>query len=97
MARGVTDADVARAKRQALATVYQALEVPQIVCEDIGRQVLTLGQRMELATFVDAINAVDTAGVQAFFKAMLATKPSASLLGDQSVMPKFDRVAERFG
>lgn len=42
---------------------------------------------------VQAITADD---VKSYMKKLLATKPSGVLLGDQSVMPKFDSVKTRF-
>merc|ERR1719396_67479 len=42
---GVTDAELARAKASAAASIQMNLESKAIVCEDVGRQLLTYGQR----------------------------------------------------
>lgn len=39
------DAELARAKRAALGTVLSSLEGRAVVAEDIGRQILTYGER----------------------------------------------------
>ena len=44
-AQGVTNEELERAKRAAIASVYMNLESRAVVAEDIGRQILTYGHR----------------------------------------------------
>ena len=44
-AQGVTNEELERAKRAAMASVYMNLESRAVVAEDIGRQILTYGHR----------------------------------------------------
>ena len=43
------------------------------------------------------MQAVDAAAVQKYVSKLLEGKASGVLIGDQSIMPKFDSVARRFG
>lgn len=43
-----------------------------------------------------SVQAITASDVKEFMKKLLASKPSGVLLGDQTVMPKFDAVKQRF-
>jgi hypothetical protein len=42
------------------------------------------------------MQAIDTSAVQKFCSRLLSGKPSGVLIGDQTIMPKFDAVERRF-
>lgn len=48
MAKSVSAAELNRAKKQTVAAVFSNLENHSIVAEDIGRQILTYGERCGL-------------------------------------------------
>lgn len=43
------------------------------------------------------LQAIDAAAIKAYAQKLLSGKASGVLVGDQSVMPKFDTVSSRFG
>ena len=92
---GVTDAELARAKASAAASIQMNLESKPIVCEDVGRQLLTYGQRTGGEEFVAEVNKVTKKDVEKVVKDMLKSSPTFVACGDVSKMPRYDAIARR--
>ena len=92
---GVTDAELARAKASAAASIQMNLESKAIVCEDVGRQLLTYGQRTGGEEFVAEVNKVTKKDVEKVVKDMLKSAPTFVACGDVSKMPRYDAIARR--
>lgn len=65
MSYEVTDEEVERAKAQLKANMIMDLDNSSNVCEDIGRQLLTVGRRVSLAESLARINDITTSDVRA--------------------------------
>ena len=72
------------------------LESKAIVCEDIGRQILTYGHRKEAAEFVAAIEAVTAADISAVASKMLKTPPTVASHGATGAIPRYDAICKMF-
>jgi len=88
--------ELERAKRAAVSSVLMNLESKAIVCEDIGRQVLTYGHRKEVSEFVAAIEAVTAADVAAVASKMLKTPPTVASHGATGAIPRYDAICKMF-
>ncbi|KAJ2817016.1 Mitochondrial-processing peptidase subunit beta, partial [Coemansia furcata] len=64
LSTSVTEAEVERAKQQLKASLLLNLDGTTAVAEDIGRQILTHGKRMEPAEVAAAVDAIDAAAVR---------------------------------
>lgn len=59
LAKTLTENDVSRAKHRLKASMAMMYDGVVPVCEDMGRQLLTIGRRVPLQEFFDRIDAVD--------------------------------------
>jgi len=59
LAKTLTEQDVSRAKHRLKASMAMMYDGVVPVCEDMGRQLLTIGRRVPLQEFFDRIDAVD--------------------------------------
>ena len=63
---GVSEAETERAKAQLKASILLSLDGTTAVAEDIGRQIVTTGRRMDPAEIERAINAITEKDVMRF-------------------------------
>ncbi len=66
LSQGVTQAEVERAKAQLKASVHLSLDGTTAVAEDIGRQLVTTGRRMDPAEIERLIDHVTEKDVMSF-------------------------------
>ena len=85
-----------RARNQLRSTVLMNLESRAILCEDIGRQVLTLGERMDVDELCDRISAVSSQDLQDVAQSILSQKPSIALLNGVADDRLYDDIADAF-
>lgn len=84
--------DLERAKAAALGSIAMNLESRAVVAEDIGRQVLTYGERKPQSLFVDGIKNLTADKLKKTVKAMLAKPPTLATLGDVAKVPSIESV-----
>ena len=94
-AGGVTDVELERAKNCAIASIWMNLESKPIVCEDIGRQLLTYGKRTGGAEFAAEIAAVTKADITNGMQKLMKSAPTLVACGDVSTLPTYDSLASR--
>ena len=92
---GVTEEELTRAKNSAAASIQMNLESKAIVCEDVGRQLLTYGQRTGGEEFVAEVHKVTKADVEKVVKDMLKSAPTFVACGEVSQMPSYETLARR--
>ena len=92
----VTEEELARAKAATVSSILMNLESKAIVAEDIGRQILTYGERKAPSEFIAQVNALTVADVAAVAKKCVASKPTLVMVGDLSAAPRYEALAGMF-
>lgn len=92
----VSEAELSRAKNATISAVMMNLESKSIIAEDIGRQILTYGERKSPEEFIADCSKVTAADIAACATAMLKSPLSMSALGNISDVPTYADVAKRF-
>ncbi len=72
--------ELIRAKNQLRSSVMMNLEMRGVLCEDMGRQVLVLGERIQSAELAQRIHAVTAHDVQRICAQSLHAKPALAVL-----------------
>ena len=88
--------ELARAKAQTVSSILMNLESRAVVAEDIGRQILTYGERKSPSEFIAAINALTAAEVSAVAAEALKSNPTLCVVGDLTAAPRFEQVKALF-
>ncbi|KAJ2743990.1 Mitochondrial-processing peptidase subunit beta [Coemansia sp. BCRC 34301] len=93
LSTSVTEAEVERAKQQLKASLLLNLDGTTAVAEDIGRQILTHGKRMEPAEVASAVDAIDAAAVRKVAYERLWDQEVAAVgVGSIQGMPDYMRI-----
>ena len=92
----VTEEELARAKAATVSSILMNLESKAIVAEDIGRQILTYGERKAPSEFIAQVNALTVADVAAVAKKCVASKPTLCMVGDLSAAPRYEALKAMF-
>ena len=95
-AGAVTEEELSRAKAATVSSILMNLESKAIVAEDIGRQILTYGERKAPAEFIAQVNALTVADVAAVAKKCVASKPTLCMVGDLSAAPRYEALKAMF-
>jgi len=96
MAGAISDVELSRAKNQLKSSLLMNLESRPVLFEDIGRQVLTYGDRTPAEALVAQIEAVTAADLNSVAAAMLKSAPSVVVYGDTTAVPRYDLIAKQF-
>lgn len=89
--------ELSRARNQLASSVLMNLETRGLLAEDIGRQVLSHGKRLDPALLIQRIQAVSTDDVARVIRAALAHPPAFAAVGDCSSLPPYAELAGYFG
>lgn len=93
----VSDEELDRARRMLKCNVLTQLESRLVLFEDIGRQILTYGQREDTATMCAKIDAVTKKDIQSLAQRAVTKPPTLSSVGeDLSNVPQYDEVVNWF-
>ncbi|KAJ1903698.1 Mitochondrial-processing peptidase subunit beta [Coemansia sp. IMI 209127] len=93
LSTSVTEAEVERAKQQLKAALLLNLDGTTAVAEDIGRQILTHGKRMEPAQIAEAVDAIDASAVRKVAYERLWDQEVAAVgVGSIQGMPDYMRI-----
>ncbi|KAI9906181.1 hypothetical protein PsorP6_016146 [Peronosclerospora sorghi] len=91
--RPVDAIELARAKNQLKSSVLMNLESRMILYEDIGRQLLTYGERETPESVCAKIDQVTVADIQRVVKDAMLHPPSLVYSGDIPQFPQYEQVA----
>ena len=92
----VKHGELARARNQLASSVLMNLETRGLLAEDIGRQVLSHGKRLDPSELVRRIQAVNADDVIRVMKSALAHPPAFAAVGDCSSLPDYATLASYF-
>jgi predicted Zn-dependent peptidase len=93
--RGVTEAELARARAQAKAGLLMSLESTGSRCEQLARQLQVHGRIIPIEETVAKINAVTVAAVEAAAARVFRAAPTVAAIGPTDRMPFLPSIAER--
>ncbi|KAL1510788.1 hypothetical protein AB1Y20_007074 [Prymnesium parvum] len=96
LSAAITDEELSRAKNQLKSSLLMNLEQRQILFEDIGRQVVTYGERVPAEKLVAQIDAVKASELTSLAAKMLKSPPSIVAYGDTTSVPRYDVIAKQF-
>lgn len=92
----VQPTELARARNQLASSVMMNLETRALLCEDIGRQILSHGKRMDPGELVRRIQATTADDISRVMHAALSKPPSFALVGDEAAagkdMPTYEQI-----
>lgn len=87
MASGVSDNELARAKKQLQSMLLMNLEQRPVVFEDIGRQVLATGSRKRPEYFMQAIDRISKDDIDRVARRLLKSPPCIAARGEVKAVP----------
>lgn len=92
MSRGCPQMELNRAKTQLKSMLLMNLEARPVVFEDIGRQVLSNGQRQSANYFIDQIDKVSEEDIRRVALKLLRSRASVAAMGNLSQMPSLEDI-----
>lgn len=92
----VTDGELQRAKNTTISAVLMNLESRVVVTEDIGRQILTYGNRKPLNEFIQGVQSLTLQDISGVAQKIISTPLTMASWGDVVQVSRFDQVANRF-
>ncbi|KAI7739356.1 hypothetical protein M8C21_010699 [Ambrosia artemisiifolia] len=92
----VNQVQLDRAKKSTKSAVLMNLESRMIASEDIGRQILTYGERKPVENFLKAIDAVTANDITSTAKKLLSSPLTMASHGDVLNIPTYDSVSRKF-
>ncbi|XP_071628810.1 mitochondrial-processing peptidase subunit alpha [Temnothorax longispinosus] len=87
MTSGISDNELARAKKQLQSMLLMNLEQRPVVFEDIGRQVLATGTRKRPEYFMQAINGISKDDINRVAQRLLKSPPCLAARGEVKAVP----------
>ena len=96
LSRPVSPVELQRARNQLASSVMMNLETRALLCEDIGRQVLNHGKRLDPSELLRRIQSVSPADVQRVMQATLAQPPALAVVGEHESVPSYDALRRFF-
>ncbi|CAN6456848.1 unnamed protein product [Victoria cruziana] len=85
-----------RAKTSTKSAVLMNLESRVVVAEDIGRQILTYGERKPVEHFLDIIDGVTLKDISALAEKIISSPLTMASWGDVVHVPRYDSVSSKF-
>eukprot|EP00168_Porphyra_purpurea_P016971 TRINITY_DN5679_c0_g1_i1.p1 TRINITY_DN5679_c0_g1~~TRINITY_DN5679_c0_g1_i1.p1 ORF type:complete len:253 (-),score=66.38 TRINITY_DN5679_c0_g1_i1:72-830(-) len=93
IAHDVSDAEVERAKRRLKSATLMQTDGPSAACEEIGRQMMSLGRRVPPAEMAARIDAIDTKTVRdVATRYFTDVEPAVVAVGDVTQFPDYNQI-----
>lgn len=92
----VDEVQLNRAKASTKSAVLMNLESRMIASEDIGRQILTYGERKPVEFFLKAVDEVTSKDIADITQKILSSPLTMASYGDVSVVPSYEDVSSIF-
>ncbi|XP_044464649.1 mitochondrial-processing peptidase subunit alpha-like [Mangifera indica] len=85
-----------RAKQSTKSAILMNLESRMVVSEDIGRQVLTYGDRKPVDHFLKAVNDITVKDITSIAQKLLSSPLTMASYGDVINVPSYDSIGKKF-
>nr|GLL20627.1 mitochondrial-processing peptidase subunit alpha-like [Ipomoea trifida] len=85
-----------RAKQATKSAILMNLESRMVASEDIGRQILTYGERKPVEHFLKAIEEVSAKDIASIAQKLISSPLTMASYGDVLYLPSYDTVSSRF-
>ncbi|KAJ7973755.1 mitochondrial-processing peptidase subunit alpha-like [Quillaja saponaria] len=85
-----------RAKQSTKSAILMNLESRMVVSEDIGRQILTYGERKPVEHFLKAVDEVTLEDVASICQKLISSPLTMASYGDVLYVPSYDAVSSKF-
>ncbi|XP_065849378.1 mitochondrial-processing peptidase subunit alpha-like [Euphorbia lathyris] len=95
-AGAVDQVELDRAKQSTRAAILMNLESRMIASEDIGRQILTYGERKPLENFLKIIDSITLQDITKMAQKLLSSPLTMASYGDVINVPTYDSVSSKF-
>ncbi|XP_071721500.1 mitochondrial-processing peptidase subunit alpha-like [Rutidosis leptorrhynchoides] len=92
----VTQVQLDRAKQSTKSAILMNLESRMVASEDIGRQILTYGERKPVEFFLKAIDEVTAKDIASIAQKLLKSPLTMASHGDVINVPTYDSVSSKF-
>uniref|UniRef100_A0A0D6R6V3 Uncharacterized protein n=1 Tax=Araucaria cunninghamii TaxID=56994 RepID=A0A0D6R6V3_ARACU len=92
----VTEVELTRAKNSTKSAVLMNLESRMVVTEDIGRQILTYGERKPVEHFVNILNEITLNDITSIAQKIISTPLTMAAWGDVVNVPSYEGVSRNF-
>jgi processing peptidase subunit alpha len=92
----VDQAQLDRAKESTKSAILMNLESRMVASEDIGRQILTYGERKPVDYFLKAIDAVTLKDISSLAENIISSPLTMASWGDVIHMPSYESVSRKF-
>ncbi|OMO70945.1 hypothetical protein CCACVL1_18563 [Corchorus capsularis] len=93
---GVSRLMIKRAQETTKSAVLMNLESRMIVTEDIGRQILTYGERKSVQSFLKMVDEVTLQDISKLAKKLLSSPLTMASYGDIANVPSYESVSSKF-
>lgn len=97
LSKGVPADELDRAKQRTASVICNALESKETSAEDLGRQILTYGQRISGPEYLTIVSQITGKHIADFARKLLQSTPTLALHGDGTERIKYDQVLKRYG
>ncbi|GMP59597.1 hypothetical protein CsSME_00022821 [Camellia sinensis var. sinensis] len=85
-----------RAKQSTRSAILMNLESRVVASEDIGRQILTYGERKPVEHFLRAVDEVSLKDIASIAQKLISTPLTMASYGDVIHVPSYDSVSSKF-
>ncbi|RDX96373.1 Mitochondrial-processing peptidase subunit alpha, partial [Mucuna pruriens] len=92
----VTQVQLDRAKKSTKSAVLMNLESRMIASEDIGRQILTYGERKPVEQFLKAVDEITLNDITKIAQKIIASPLTMASYGDVMNVPSYESVSSKF-
>ncbi|XP_078438733.1 mitochondrial-processing peptidase subunit alpha-like [Wolffia australiana] len=92
----VTQLELDRAKQSTKSAVLMNLESRMVAAEDIGRQILTYGERKPIEHFLKAVEEVTLKDIAAMSEKLISSPLTMASWGDVIHVPSYEAVSQKF-
>ncbi|KAG6533314.1 mitochondrial-processing peptidase subunit alpha-like [Zingiber officinale] len=85
-----------RAKQSTKSAILMNLESRMVASEDIGRQILTYGQRKPVEFFLEAVDKITLEDITSLSRKMIASPLTMASWGDVIHVPSYESISRKF-